>query len=351
MQRFDYYNIRAVKTDEGFIKDSPVIGRTGLLEYRNADGSVRIEYRPPEEAFNADSLASIASKPIAMGHKAMVTSKIAMAVRPIGAVLSAGRQDGDNIVADIVIYDELPADIRELSCGYTVDLDETPGVTPDGEHYDAVQRNIRYNHLAVVAKGRAGNARINLDEFLNQRNDGGRNMDKIKFDSGLEYEVQKEVVVEFEKITKERNDALKERDTFEAGRDALQIKLDAAEKENAKLKEGNAKDYEEAVNARLDVLEIGGKLGIEGLKEKTNDEIKKAVIAKVHGDVKLDGKSDDYIQAMYDMAKDTAVKQAAAQQRKDMNDGMGTRNDDADDLDAIMRKLREDEANAWSKEV
>lgn len=72
-------------------------------------------------------------------------------------------RDGNAIKADIVIYN-LDTSARELSCGYTLTLDETPGTTPEGEHYDAIQRNIRYNHLAVVPRARAGSlARLNID--------------------------------------------------------------------------------------------------------------------------------------------------------------------------------------------
>lgn len=63
-QRYDTYSFQATKTDEGFIQDNPVIGRTGILKYLNADGSPRYEYRPPEEAFNADSLDTLKGKPI-----------------------------------------------------------------------------------------------------------------------------------------------------------------------------------------------------------------------------------------------------------------------------------------------
>lgn len=45
---------------------------------------------------------------------------------------------------------------RELSCGYYYDADMTPGVTPDGERYDGVMRNIVGNHVALVKEGRAG---------------------------------------------------------------------------------------------------------------------------------------------------------------------------------------------------
>ena len=188
MIRYDTIKIQASKTDEGFIRDTPIVGRTGLMTYINADGSTRVEYRPPEEAFHADSLASLLGKPITIGHKAMVNAGNAAEVKPIGSVLSAGRQDGDTIIADIIIYN-LPTSARELSCGYHLDLDETPGTTPDGQHYDAIQRNIRYNHVAVVPRGRAGIARLNMDgdQYLELEHGGDHNMPKIRLDNGLEY--------------------------------------------------------------------------------------------------------------------------------------------------------------------
>mgnify|MGYP003292221380 CR=1 FL=1 len=102
MQRFDQVTFAATRTAEGFIRDTPIVGRTGILVYRNADGTERREYRPPEEAFKADSLASLMGKPITIGHKAFVTAGNAAQVAPVGSVLSAGRQDGNNIKADIV---------------------------------------------------------------------------------------------------------------------------------------------------------------------------------------------------------------------------------------------------------
>ena len=53
--------------------------------------------------------------------------------------------------------------MRELSCGYNLRLDETPGVW-EGQPYDAIQRDIEINHLALVDKARAGEqARLNID--------------------------------------------------------------------------------------------------------------------------------------------------------------------------------------------
>jgi len=54
----------------------------------------------------------------------------------------------------------------ELSSSYRYSADMTAGVTPDGEAYDGVMRNILGNHVAVVAAGRAGSDVIVGDSKL-----------------------------------------------------------------------------------------------------------------------------------------------------------------------------------------
>lgn len=53
---------------------------------------------------------------------------------------------------------------RELSCGYRCIYDMTSGVF-NGEKYDAIQREIRGNHLALVKEGRMGKEVAVLDHF------------------------------------------------------------------------------------------------------------------------------------------------------------------------------------------
>jgi hypothetical protein len=55
---------------------------------------------------------------------------------------------------------------QELSSAYYYDADMTPG-TYEGEHYDGVMRNIRFNHVALVPKGRAGPDVMVGDSSLN----------------------------------------------------------------------------------------------------------------------------------------------------------------------------------------
>ena len=360
MQRFDNVTFAATKTAEGFIRDTPIVGRTGILVYRNADGTERREYRPPEEAFKADSLASLMGKPITIGHKAFVTAGNAAQVAPVGSVLSAGRQDGNNIVADIVIYN-LDTDSRELSCGYTLDLDEKPGTTPDGQHYDAVQRNIVYNHLAIVPQGRAGVARLNMDgsqviddEDNSKEEQKMAEMTKVRLDSGIEYDCAPEVKVEIEKMRKDSADMKKESDKLQAKYDALDAEL-KKEPEGRKADAEKAKaNFDEAIKARVELLKVAEAHKVVNADSMTDTEIKTAVIKAVRGDaINLEGKSADYIEAAYDMAK-ADVKQhedGMAEQRKatQTHADAAQNNDAADDPEAAYAKLIEAERHMYEK--
>ena len=360
MQRFDNVTFAATKTAEGFIRDTPIVGRAGILLYHSADGTERREYRPPDEAFKADSLASLMGKPITIGHKAFVTSDNAAQVAPVGSVLSAGRQDGNNIIADIVVYN-LDTDSRELSCGYTLTLDETPGTTPDGQHYDAIQRNIVYNHLAIVPQGRAGVARLNMDgeqviddEDNSKEDKNMAEMTKVRLDSGIEYDCAPEVKVAIEKMRKDSADAKKAYDTLQAKFDALGAEL-AKEKEGRKADAEKAKaNFDEAIKARVELLKVAEAHKVVNADSMTDTEIKTAVIKAVRGDaINLDGKSADYIEAAYDMAK-ADVKQhedGMAEQRKATQshaDGAQS-NDEGDSPEVAYAKLIEAERHMYMK--
>jgi len=329
VERYDRFQIRATKTPEGFIQDSPVIGRVGILEYRNVDGSIRREFRPPEEAFHPDSLASLKGKPVTVGHPGIVRADNIKTVQPIGTVLSEGIPDGSNLRAPMVIYN-LDTPNRELSCGYSLDTEETPGEW-EGQRYDAVQRNIRYNHVAVVPKGRAGPlARLNMDgnqDYYDEEDD--KPMGKIRLDNGIEYEAAPEVIVAFDELRKSNSeledknkDLEKKVDTTEAERDTLKADKGKFEEQlKAKDKE-HADGLHEAVKQRVSLLSVAEKHKIEKADEMAEREIKEAVVKAVRGDgMDLSQKSDEYVNAAFDMVKeDTAMRDdAMSKQRKAIN--------------------------------
>ena len=170
---------RAQFTEEGFLVDRPILTSVGIFEYRNPNGSIRRELRLPEEVFAEESLKSFRGKPIVITHDAGLIDKNNVHDETIGTIISDGYKSGNDVRAEIIIHDTdemKESGLKELSLGYNLELDETPGVW-SGEHYDAIQRNIRVNHLALVREARAGDrARLNIDGRDSENNtlQGGR---------------------------------------------------------------------------------------------------------------------------------------------------------------------------------
>lgn len=153
------------RTPEGFlvIQDVPV-ARIGELVYGpgetpirpGKDGLVRVT-RDEAEVFRAETLASLAGKSVTNDHPAQDVNPRNWKQLTCGVVLNPRRGEGadcDYTVADVLITDaatirDVEAGKREVSCGYDATYVET------GEGLGQ-QRNIVYNHLALVKRGRCG---------------------------------------------------------------------------------------------------------------------------------------------------------------------------------------------------
>lgn len=310
-------------TPEGWIRDKPILSRAGVFEYRRADGSTRREYRPPEEVFSESSMESLRAVPVTLGHPGRVDANNDEQV--IGAMLSAGERQDMNLLGEVVIHKPRKIGaMRELSLGYTVRLDETPGTTEAGEKYDAIQRDIAYNHLAVVPRGRAGNARLRLDgddaastELLPERAaEESRNV-KFRID-GIEYEAPPEVERAYTKAVTALDAEKARADKAEAERDTVKAALDAAKAGEAKLRQ----DAYTAAVARVALEATAKAHGVEFKSDTSDTDIRKAVVAKLSPEMKISERSDlsdSYVLAAYDLVlteqakrQDSANKQITA---------------------------------------
>ena len=157
-------------TEEGYLVVPGAVARTGVQDYRagelgldaaGADASkvVRL-YRPADEVFHPNSLASFAAKPVTINHPPEGVNADNWKAKAVGDVHDVAKA-GDLMSAKLIIRDK--AAIRavmdgkqQLSNGYSFDLDMTPGTAPDGSAYDGIQRNIRGNHVAIVDCARGG---------------------------------------------------------------------------------------------------------------------------------------------------------------------------------------------------
>lgn len=165
------------RTADGALRVDATLTRTGVFVYQNADGTKIREYRPPDEVFDAESLASFEALPVTKGHPPVFLRPDNVGQYKLGRSGDTIRRDGIHMVGGLIIEDAgLQADLeakrlQEVSNGYECELDETPGISPEGERYDVVQRKIRGNHIAIVDAGRAGSARVRMDGVAFQISD------------------------------------------------------------------------------------------------------------------------------------------------------------------------------------
>jgi hypothetical protein len=370
------------RTTEGFLKGRAIVTCCGVFTYKRADGTLQRELRLPEEVFAPATLESLKLKPVTLNHPTeLVTPENAdmLQVGSLGDNPSCTNQeynwngeptdwkkltDGLNVAVDMIITkkDAIDAVIngkQGLSMGYTCDIEMAePGSTWCGVEYDYIQRNIKYNHCAIVDAGRAGdNAKIELrvdsaDAVLEDKlvtKDGGTKMlKKINLD-GIDYEAEESVIkaLNTEKkraddavaeLSKFKEDSAKELSVMTAERDTQKERADKAEEDLAKAKAEalDSTKLDEAVNARINLYKNAEKAGVEVKNDIKDADIKKAVIAKVFPKANLDGKDSAYIDARYDATVEMLAERADSNSRQVLAD---TPNNHADSVDDARQRM------------
>ena len=363
---------RMEKTPEGYLRGRAIVTRTGVFRYLNADGTERLELRHPDDVARQDSLDSLKQIPITVDHPRELVNADNSADLSVGMTGEDVRVDGQHIVAPLTIthkpgIEAVSNGMRELSLGYRLDLIEEAGEY-NGQPYTHRQTNVRYNHCAIVAQGRAGQlARINLDgaavlsEFETDHKEANAMTVKVNLD-GIEYDAAPEVKKALEKAKAradaaetEREDAKKSRADMQKEYDALQAKMDALKEEMDKVKEdrGDAA-IAAAAKARVALLTKAGKvIDTEPHLDASEREIMEAVIKSRNDKLDLSEKSDERVSERFDAvveafeyANDGIKKQAAkvgaradaAEPKRDV------RADMAADITSMWKKKRNEEA-------
>jgi len=291
VSRYDFAPITGSETtEEGYLRVWCRAARTGTQLYRRADGSQVREYRPPEEVSNPDSLSTFGMKPTTWGHPPVLLDATNTKQYQVGYSGSQVRYNDGFVEVALVVTDKdaieriKRKDATEVSAGYKVDFDPTPGLTPEGEEYAGVQRNIRVNHIAIVPRGRAGpEVRLLMDRMdaadavsfdpewirtsgsaLQPCQPASPVMATVKLD-GLEIDLPAEAATAVQSFARDMGRQLQavtaERDELSSKLDSLQSELDSIsyEKEAA---EGRADALEERLNEldsgapRLDTAEL-----------------------------------------------------------------------------------------------
>jgi len=323
---------RPVETPNGYLRCDARITKVGVFPYRLKDGSIRRELRLPEEVFRDDALSSFEDVPLTNNHpREKLTAKNTRKWQ--AGNVKRVQKDDRYVAARVLITDAdtieaAKAGKNQLSCGYTCDLDFEAGTTrgiegvPDGLKYDAIQRNIIGNHVAIVDRGRAGtDATLHLDADDAVQVDetseptgpapgpvGGR---KMKID-GIDFEMGDQAAQAVAKMVERLDSADKSVTELRAQLAKAEARADKAEEDLAAEKKARADDasdtkVQELVRARVALETAAG----EVLKEDDLDlstmaevDIRKAVVLKMSPDAKdkLDAADSSYLAARYDAA-------------------------------------------------
>lgn len=368
---------KRVYTDEGFLKVPATISRIGIQEYLAIEMGLEDKdpmdiikvYRPPEEVFKDESLTSFQNKPVTNNHPPEMVDCKNFKDYTVGHSGSIVTRKGDFVDTELTIMDEqsikdIESGKAELSNGYLADIDWTPGITPNGESYDAIQRNIKGNHIAIVERGRAG-ASCRVADNLPNRGDE-HIMPKITID-GVDFEVSEQAAQAVGKLQSSLSDAMNEAEKtkadLKAKEDEMEEKVKEAKKtedslkaqlDSAKEKEMTAEQFDKAVEERKvlvdSILTICPEIQWQGKDDKT---LIAEVVSKKSPNLQMDSLSEDYIKARFDIMReeinsnpqhnmDSHFKQKVKDDNHEVKDNRPA--------DVIAReKFQEDARQAWKK--
>jgi len=355
----DFHSIPFKRNADGFLQGDAIVTNVGVFTYRDSEGNEFKELRPPEEVFNNFSLDSLKMIPITNDHPAEKVDinnikdlQVGMTGNSIFADYAYAISTPIKITDEKAISDVISGVKMSLSCGYSADLEMTSGNWL-GQHYDAIQRNIRYNHVAIVENGRAGDlAKIVLRKdssdavtIINKIHDkktkidheevpkpiGGENMMKKIILDGVEYEADLEVIKEM-KLASHKADKINEnfvnfKKEIEDKISKIEADRDTFKDENEKLKkqieEGTTTDadIQAAVAEKISLVDTAKSVEVELKDEMSNQDIKKAVVAKLFPNADFKDKDEVYVNARFDAALEIIKDKKDEEEKKDTAKG------------------------------
>lgn len=362
-------------TESGYLVATARVARTGVQLYRAselgdvakeagfADSDIVKVYRHEDQVFAPESLATITRLPVTVDHPKEDVTAANWSDLAVGEVGDAYSTEPEWVIVNPMIKDAQAVKAaatthKEISMGYSAEIVKAR----DGLDADFEQRNIRYNHLALVPRGRAGDkARIGDEWGLNPIND---------FQSGAEPKIKGGRMAELKTVVL-GDKAVQVADTDVAAVEQFKAQLmkQLADAEVAKKKADEDKDEEiGTLKAKLKKAEDAAVIDVDALvaartelvaavhavdssievKGKSDAELRKAAVAKRLGDSMVVDASDAEINGMF-----KAICKDAAPARNPLTDSFKTLQPIGDAAGAAQKAWRDsvNADNAWRNQT
>lgn len=246
----------------------------------------------------------------------------------VGVTHSNAEFDGTYLTVGMSIWDNSAiagiesGEQRELSASYKYVADMTPGVTPDGEPYDGVMRDIFGNHEALVPDGRAGPDVLVADSLPPELNHMRKHKAEairatlkplLAQDADLEAEVRKALLAldEAEKKDEEEDKTADDEDDDEKDKKKTADDEDD-EEDKDKKKTAEDEDDEEDDKVSKTAMDSAIRLAADSATKKAAENFRKIreaeqVVRPLIGDVvAMDSAEDVYRTALEQSGVDIA---------------------------------------------
>ncbi|MDZ7320743.1 DUF2213 domain-containing protein [Kosakonia sacchari] len=344
--------------ENGYLSVPGRVARTGVQQYtaqelgltdRPPNELVNV-YRPPEEVFKPESLASYDNADITLQHPDdFVDSKTFKKVS-VGHATTAGRRFGDFVVVDHLIKDQAAIDAinagtAELSAGYSAEYIRQPGIAPCGTPYEFIQTDIRVNHIALCDSARAGH----LARLFDSKPKENQPMPQITLDSGAKVEVADQATATLIQTTLDSlmtriRTSDESQEKLEGEIAQLEVTLEKKEEELEELK---TQTSDSAIQQRVDqvVDALGGARKIAG-KAFTCDSMDPLTIKRMALDaagikckkyLTWDKAPEAYVSAWFD-AEEERKESEDEQEEPENKQTTDSHRQFADDMKGAMRR-------------
>ena len=333
------------RTGDGYLVADAKVARTGIQQYLGAelgrpDMPVVRVYRPEAEVFSQDAMRSYAHRPVTVDHPAKMVDATTWKGVAAGQTGEDVVRDGQCVRVPLVLMDAAAiqayeAGKRELSMGYTAEIVFQDGTTPDGQPYDAVQTQLRMNHLALVDRARGGaELRIGDGRTPGDQDRGANNPPTEKSTmsntntrtvmvDGLSVETTDagaQAITKLQQQVQDGAQALADAKTAHAAEladcDAKLAKAEA-ERDAAEAKVLTDAALDARVQARADLVTAAKAIHDADYAGRSDAEIRKAVVVAKLGDAAVARKPEAYIDARFDILVEDSKKDPVARAMRD----------------------------------